>query len=63
MLSGEKGEFIFQDGAFEDELRVILEQIKTLKPSHEEQLMNLIKKVRKYTGKLKIRKNIQKFGR
>lgn len=44
LLSGKKGRFIFQDGAFEDELRVILEQIKNLKPNHEKQLMNLIKK-------------------
>lgn len=44
LLSDKKGEFIFQNVAFEDELRVVLEQIKNLKPNHEKQLMNLIKK-------------------
>ncbi|WP_257208806.1 SIR2 family protein [Bacillus toyonensis] len=44
MLNQKKGEFIFQDPAFEDELRVILEQFVDLNKNQQEKLLSLINK-------------------
>ncbi|MBC2682698.1 hypothetical protein HAU06_00535 [Bacillus toyonensis] len=44
MLNQKKGEFIFQDSAFEDELRIILEQLEDLTKDQEEKLLDLINK-------------------
>ncbi|MEM5658023.1 hypothetical protein AAHB50_15185 [Bacillus toyonensis] len=43
-VKSKKGEFIFQDPAFEDELRVILEQFVDLNKNQQEKLLSLINK-------------------
>ncbi|WP_240522288.1 SIR2 family protein [Bacillus thuringiensis] len=44
LLESNKGEFIFQDPAFEDELRVILEKIEELNGENQTKLLELINK-------------------